>query len=281
MDFMDILEEARKEMERRRLSPRTIETYLFHINKFSSWCSKEPRYYSKKDVKAFLDLYASRKKSGNSINVCLNSLRFMMEEILQKSMNLNVRYSKTPKAMPLFLTKEEAAKLISAISNPKHNLAISLMYGSGLRVSELLTLKRQDFCFEQHIGWVRHGKGNKDRPFIIPEILADILKRFCEEKAENDYVFVGNNNHHLSVRSIQEIIRKAAKKAGIRKSIHPHTLRHSFATHLIEQGTDLSAVQSLLGHNDARTTMNYLHMVKPRIANVKSPIDSIMRPYDE
>ncbi|MBN1386651.1 tyrosine-type recombinase/integrase [Candidatus Woesearchaeota archaeon] len=279
---MDIIEAMKKEMLRRKLSHRTIMTYLFYVRKFLLFCPKDPKQFSKKDCREFLmrfmekDLkWAGKKNSeiaGSTLNVALNSLRFMMEEVLRKSMRLNIRYSKTPKTAATCLSKEEVKALISVIVNPKHRLLISLMYGAGLRVSEAVKLKAEDIELEEDLGWVRRGKGNKDRPFIVPKGLKEYLQKLIEDSGT--YLFPGQNGH-LSARSVQEIVKKASKKAKIKKKIHPHTLRHSFATHLLEVGNDVTVVQALLGHNEARTTLEYLHNVKPRMISVKSPFDNL------
>jgi len=279
---MDVLEKMKKEMFRRKLSPRTIKTYLYYVRKFLLFCPKEPKKFSKKDCREFLEKFMDKefkwmKKSneeiaGSTLNVALNSLRFMMEEVLRKSMKLNIRYSKTPKTLPTCLSKGEIKSLINSITNQKHKLLISLMYGSGLRVSEAVKLKKEDIELSESIGWVRKGKGNKDRPFILPESLKENIRLTL--KSNNSYIFPGRKAY-LSVRSVQMILKKAAKKSKIRKNIHPHTLRHSFATHILENGADVTAVQSLLGHNEPRTTMEYLHIVKPKMISVKSPLDNI------
>jgi integrase/recombinase XerC len=145
------------------------------------------------------------------------------------------------------------------------------MYGAGLRVSEAVKLRPADLDLSVGVGWVRRGKGNKDRPFIVPECLKEQLA----ERGQSNFVFVGNKGMHLSVRSVQEVLNRAALRAGIGKHVHPHTLRHSFATHLIESGQDITSVQALLGHCEARTTMVYLHAAKPRLLSVRSPLDNL------
>lgn len=132
--------------------------------------------------------------------------------------------------------------------------------------------------FERGVGWVRKGKGAKDRPFIIARLLAPKLKLHIAEACETGelgYLFVGRKNACLSVRSVQEIVKQAASKAGIDKKVHPHSLRHSFATHLIEDGYEVCAVQPLLGHSSAETTMVYVHMARPALLGVQSPYDSL------
>jgi integrase/recombinase XerD len=270
--LMDLIEAMKKEMLRRKLSHRTIVTYMFYVRKFLQFCRKDPKEFSKKDIAEFLDRCVERGFSGNSLNVAHNALRLMMIDILRKGMRIRIRYAKTPKTAPEVLSKEEVRQLIGAIGNRKHQLLVSLMYGTGLRVSEAVSLKKQDIDLESGIGWVRHGKGDKDRPFIIPECLKHDISRMINE--DRCYLFAGRKGH-LSVRSVQQIVDHAAKKAGISRHIHPHTLRHSFATHLIEAGADLTAVQALLGHREVRSTVTYLHMAKPRLIRTKSPLDSL------
>ncbi|MCD6476894.1 MAG: phage integrase N-terminal SAM-like domain-containing protein [Candidatus Aenigmarchaeota archaeon] len=165
---MRIKEAISREASRRRYSKRTIETYQFCVRKFFEYCKKDPKKVSKKDIREFLEI-SLKNKSGNTINVYLNSLKFYFEEILGKKMKLNIKYSKVPEKLPEILSKEEIKKLLSSINNSKHKLMIKLLYSSGLRVSELTNLKIKDLYIEKGYGFVRSGKGNKDRIFIIAE----------------------------------------------------------------------------------------------------------------
>ena len=187
-----------------------------------------------------------------------------------------MKYSKTPKELPTVLTQKEVQQLFAAVQNEKHSLMIRLMYSAGLRVSELVSLKVQDLEFEKHYGWVRKGKGSKDRLFLIAEKIQEELQAYIakEQLQAEDWLFEGRNGP-IHQRSIQEIVKKAAKKANIKKNVHSHTMRHSYATHLIENGYDISSCQSLLGRSSAETTMRYIHMASPRLTNVKSPYDSL------
>jgi site-specific recombinase XerD len=166
--------------------------------------------------------------------------------------------------------------LFDAINNEKQKLIVELMYSAGLRLSELINLKVNDLDLEKMVGWVRHGKGNKDRPFIIAEKLKEKIgchiKRYNLSNESN--VFIGLNGP-ISKSYVYHIVRNAASKARIKNKVHPHTLRHSFATHLIENGYDLVAVQSLLGHKDVSTTMVYVHIAMPSMIKVNSPFDSL------
>ena len=154
---------------------------------------------------------------------------------------------------------------------------IELMYSAGLRVSELIKLKIEDFEFSKNYGWVRKGKGRKDRLFILATRLNGQIRKFIENNNlnYNSYLFKGNKGQHISKETVSIIVKRSAKKAKIEKNIHCHTLRHSFATHLIEDGYSINEVQSLLGHNSPQTTMRYVHMASPKIINVISPLDRL------
>ena len=272
---MDIIELMKKEAFRRKLSVRTIKIYCFCVQRFLAFCNKEPRKVTKKDIREYIAYLADKGKSGNTLNVYLNAVKFMTEQLLFKNWRLNIKYSKVPNSLPTVLTKDEVLRLIDSIDNPKHKLMVSLMYSAGLRLSELVQLRVRDFEFDKNYGWVRHGKGDKDRMFILSERLKEEILRVIENRHYDSYLFIGNNKSHISKESIYLIVKKAAKKAGIPKNVHPHTLRHSFATHLIENDYDVSSVQSLLGHNSPETTMVYIHTASPKMISVQSPLDSL------
>ncbi len=276
---MDVIYLMQKEMFRRCYSPRTISTYVQCIRQFMRFCKKEPNCVTKQDIKAYIDVFSAKREAGNTINVHLNALKFMFEEILNKKLTVKIRYSKTPKTLPVFLTKEEVIGLFKAVENEKHLLILEIIYSAGLRVSEVVNLKKCDFDFERRIGWVRKGKGMKDRPFIIARALESKLKAYVGKncQASAGYLFPGANGRTLHIRTVQEIVKHAAIKSGIKKNVHPHSLRHSFATHLIENGYDVAAVQPLLGHNSAETTMVYIHMANPKMISVKSPYDDLAK----
>ncbi|MBS3175105.1 tyrosine-type recombinase/integrase [Candidatus Woesearchaeota archaeon] len=245
---MDIIYNLQREMLRRGYSPKTIQTYTFCIKNFLKSCKKDLNKITKSDIKHYIDKYVDKNSAGNTINVHLNSIKFLFEEMLNRRLTLKIKYSKVPKTLPVFLTKEEVIKLFGVIENEKHKLILELIYSAGLRVSEVINLKREDLEFERNIGLVRKGKGRKDRPFIIAKIIETKLKEYVDKNCLNvdSYLFFGKNKNKLTVRTVQEIVKYAAKKAGINKKIRPHSLRHSFATHLIENGYDIATVQPLL-----------------------------------
>ncbi|MBS3150443.1 tyrosine-type recombinase/integrase [Candidatus Woesearchaeota archaeon] len=273
---MDVIFSMEKEMLRRNYSYRTVKTYIGCVKNFLNFCHVEQRKISKEDVRGYLDNLVNRGSSGNTINVHLNAIGFLVRQILNKNFMIKIKYSKVPKKIPVVLAKHEIISLVNCIGNKNHKLLIKLMYGAGLRVSELISLKPENIEFESNFAWVRKGKGNKDRMFIIADCLKKELLNYIEENSlvQKSWLFPGHNGH-LSARTVQEIVKKAAKKAKIKKNVHPHALRHSYATHLIENGYDLMSVQSLLGHNSPQTTLIYLHIARMRIINVKSPLDGL------
>ena len=276
---MDVSELIRKEGLRRGLSHKTIRTYRYCVMKFFNRCRKDPNAINKADIKSHLDLMIEKGACGNTINVNLNALKFFYCDVLNKRLMVNIRYSKTPKTLPIVLTKEEVAMLISSISNPKHRLMVKLMYSAGLRVSELVHLKAADFDIRNGYGWVRHGKGNKDRMFIIADSIKEELELHISKEcpSPDSYIFRGFNGH-ITTATVRCVIKNAVKNAKISKHAHPHTLRHSFSTHLIENGSSVAEVQSLLGHSSAETTMVYLHIASPKMIGTKSPIDGLPIP---
>ena len=273
----NVLETMKREMLRRKFSKRTIETYLFCINQFFKRNSKDPRKISKKDVQEYLGDLAQEDKSGSTLNIHLSAVKFLLEEVLRKNIHIDLKYSRRPKSIPTFLTKDETKELFNVIENKKHKLMVELMYSAGMRVSELLNLRVKDFEIAMDYGWIRRGKGNKDRPFIVADSLKQEIEEYIRENnlISDDLLFSRNSFVPLHTRTVQEIIKKAAKRAGIRKNVHPHTLRHSFAKHLVDNGYSITDVQKLLGHNSIQTTMVYTHSADPRIINIESPFDEL------
>jgi site-specific recombinase XerD len=274
---MELDEKIKRECIRRGFTDRTIETYISCINKFLRFCGKDARYVSKQDALDFLNYLSEKGLSGNSMNVYHMALRFLLEEVLRKNIHLNIKYSKRPSKLPIVLTKDETRKLIEAIKNQKHRLIIELIYSAGLRVSELTNMRVCDLRIDKNYGFVRQGKGRKDRIFIIADCLKDKLRNLiAEEKLDDENnLFLTNKRERYSARTLAEIIKTACKNSGINKKVHCHTLRHSFATHLIENSCSLSEVQSLLGHKSPETTMIYVHLAAPNMIKVRSPLESL------
>ena len=275
---IDINSSVIKECKRRRLSDQTAKTYLYCINHFLNWCKKDLGKISKKDVREFLNYLSDKNLAGNTMNTYHMAIRFLFENVFEKRMWIDIKYSKVPEKIQRFLTKEEIRKLLNAISNWKHRLMIEFLYGSGLRVSELINIKVKDLNLEKDFGFVRNGKGGKDRLIVIPFIVKEKIKNLIkiENLNEENFIFLSNRGSKYHVRSLQQIVKKASKKSKIKdwKEIHPHTLRHSFATHLIESGNSINEIQSVLGHKSPETSMIYVHSNAGKLINIKSPLDN-------
>jgi len=274
---VDIEKSIAKECKRRGYSDRTIKSYNYCISRFLKYTDKSLDKISKKDVRLFLENLSEEKMAGNTMNLYHMAIKFLFEDVLDKRMRINIRYSKTPTKIPVVLSKEEIKDLFKAIKNPKHMLMIQLMYSSGLRVSELINLKINDLETDKGYGFVRKGKGNKDRMFIIASSLKDDIKKFIGSKKLNefDYLFTSTKGRKYNTSSPRQIIKKSAELARINKKVSCHTLRHSFATHLIENGYSVSEVQALLGHKSPETTFVYVHAASPNMIKVKSPLDEL------
>ena len=274
---IDIEEALKRECRRRRYSDKTIKTYLYCINRFLKFTEKELGKISKKDVREFLEHLDEKDLAGNTMNTYHMAIRFLFQDVLNKKIWIDIKYSKIPEKLPVVLTKEEVKKLFTTINNEKHRLMIQVMYSAGLRVSELINLKIKDLEIEKGYGFVRAGKGNKDRIFIIAEILKEEINELIKNDNLNleNYLFNSNRNTKYNIRSLQQIVKKARRKSKIEKRISCLTLRHSCATHLIENGASISEVQALLGHKSPETTFIYLHTASPNMLKIKSPIDNL------
>lgn len=263
------LEKLKAELKMKGFSPLTVRNYSFFVSKFLQKSNKKPEDLNEDDVKLFLsEMFDS--KSRNTIMLAAASIKFFYKEVLKKEIH-NLSLPKKEKTLPQVLTKDETRKLLESAETKKSRLLMSFLYSSGLRVSELVNLKKVDINLQDKMGWVRKGKGSKDRIFIVSESLSSELKTYLENHQSNIYLF--SEDKPLTPRNIQKIIQKTAKKAGINKKVTPHTLRHSFATHLLESGVNIRIIQELLGHANLNTTQLYTHLSQEQLRSVKNPLD--------
>lgn len=268
-----MLEDLETELKLRAFSPQTVKAYLFWNQKFLDFTKKNSQEMTEDDIKKFIGEKISESFAPKSIVLIKAALKFYYDGILKKNI-VNLETPKITRKLPTVLTKEEVKKMIEFVENKKHKLIIKLLYSSGLRLNELINLKIGDLEFSENIGWVRGGKGGKDRIFILSNNLIEDLKKFTNGRASDGFLFEGRNGK-LSARSVQKVISNVSKKAGIQKSVHVHTLRHSFATHLLESGEDIRKIQELLGHSNLSTTQIYTHISTAELKKVKNPLDSL------
>lgn len=272
---MDLLEKMELEMKSRGLSSKTIKSYLFHAEKFLMFIRKPPQEATDLDIKLYAE-HIMQKHSGVYCNTAISSLKFFYAETMGMDIISEITRPKRESKLPTVLTVNEIENIISSVKNPKHRMFLELLYSSGLRVSETVSLKKNDIDFNQSIGIVRSGKGRKDRHFIMSPGLSDrIAKYLIIRDDDNPYVFDSARGGHITVKTAQEIAKKATKNAKIAKNVTPHTFRHSFATHLLESGTDIRMIQRLLGHKRIDTTQIYTHISIASIRKVKNPLDQL------
>lgn len=223
-------------------------------------------------IKEFILIKQEKGYSPQTINLCLNAIKFFYREILKKPQHIDFKLAKKNKRLPVVLSREEINLMISNTDNEKHKLILALSYGAGLRVSEAVNLRIKDVFLNELTLKVDQGKGRKDRLTIVPEKIKSKLAALISDRSGNDYLFESERGGKLTERTLQAIFAKVLEKSSIKKEATFHSLRHSFATHLLENSTDVRYVQELLGHQNIRTTQIYTHVTNPSIRNIKSPL---------
>ena len=252
-------------------SQQTIKSYYYNVKKFLEFLDKSRLNPSNDSVKSY---FLTLNLSINSMRLKYASLRFFFSEVLKKPFTTNeIPIKKKEKILPKVISKEKIKKMIESTENIKHKLIIKLFYSSGLRLQELIDLKRKNIDFDRNLIYIIKGKGKKDRITLISENLKlDLLKYYSNYKFSTEYIFEGRNGKYTK-KSVQKVLNSLSKKIGTK--ITPHMLRHSFATHLLEQGTDIRHIQKLLGHSDLSTTEIYTKVSNKDLSNIKSPLDNL------
>lgn len=261
-------------MNFRWLSPRTLSIYTKCVWFFLKHWVVSTKNVDKIDRDMILDfvLFLQKKdKAPKTINLYKNSIVSFCRLVLNKNFE-HIRLSKTPKKLPVILSHDEILSIINVIQNKKHKLILQIAYGSWLRVGEVVKLKIKDIDFVQNFIHVKNAKWMKDRITVFSDKIKDDLLSFCNHRHLNSYIFFSEMWGSLSTRSLQNIFNKALRNARIKKEATFHSLRHSFATHLLENGTDIRYVQVLLGHANIRTTQVYTQVTNPALRNIQSPL---------
>lgn len=262
-----------QEMRLRNLSRKTIESYVHYI--FSCLCksNKNPRNITAEDIRQYLENMVSGGVSASTLNTAYSALKFYFEKILRRRFFCYIPRAKKAKYVPVVLSKEEVGRMLKVVVNPKHHCILSILYGTGIRVSELTHIKMCDIDLDRMVLRVFQGKGQKDRITILPLSLKDILSRQQRVKNTDDYLFTNGRGGRLTEATIQKVVSQIALKAGVKKNVSPHTLRHSFATHLLENGVDIRYIQELLGHAKLQTTQIYTKVAVTNLQRITSPLD--------
>jgi len=265
----ELLKEMEENLKLKNYSKETIKSYISHVKKYTEYA--KDKGLNPQTAKEFI-LKKLEKNNPSSVSHSVFAIKYFFKEILHKK--LDIPNPKRNKTLPDILTPEEVKKLIKNTKNIKHQLILKLLYGCGLRISEIINLKKEDINLKEELIKISLGKRKKGRFVKIPRSAKEELEHYIKLN-KSDILFPSSHDKTLSKKTIGKIVQNAAKKAGIKKRVYPHLLRHSFATHLLEQGTDLKVIQKLLGHSDIKTTQIYTQISHASIKKVKSPLDSL------
>lgn len=267
-----LIKKLQQHMRLSGYSPRTIKSYTYCIGKIYKHFKKQLNTVSENEFKTYMDGLIEKGFSPYTVNQYHSAFKLVSTKIYNKPFYISFPYQKRHHKIPIVLSRKEIEKILSSITNTKQKIMISLSYGSGLRVSEAINLKVGDIDLSELTIHIKNAKGGKDRISILPKALINGLKSLIKEKERGAYVFESERGGKLSARTAQVIFSKALKKSLIQKSATFHSLRHSFATHLLENGVDIRYVQELLGHANIRTTQVYTKVTNPKLKNIKSPL---------
>ena len=274
MDNEQILIRLSEKIKLRGFSRETEKNYMYNNSKFMLWFDKPMSLAKKSDFEKYILMLISKKLEENTIRLIIASLNFTLKNVLNKDM---LSYESFPrpkkkKQIPKVLSKEEIETIINKTKNEKHKLIIEVIYSSGLRLSEVINLKRNDVDVISNTILVRQGKGKKDRITVLSKRVKEKLTNYLlKNKFETTYLFETNRKKKYSKASIEKILENSSKH--IRKHVNPHMLRHSFATHLLESGVDIRYIQKLLGHSKLETTTIYTKVARNKLETIKSPYD--------
>lgn len=267
-----------REMQLRHYSQRTIDNYIASLAAISKYYNQSPANLTSGQIKDYL-LYLIEHKhvSRALINHCISALKILWVGVLGRTWeDMNIKRPRVSRDLPVVFSKEEVAKLVSVLPNLKHRTCLSITYSAGLRISEVCNLKPGDIDRERLQIRVFHGKGAKTRYVPLAQNLLGLLEQYIHFHRPQKFLFEGNpKGKAISSSTLGKIFRNALKASGIQKQVTFHTLRHSYATHLLEQGTNLKAIQQLLGHTSLRATSIYLHVQDMSKLDIKSPFDKL------
>ena len=259
-----LLQKTNNELRLKYYSKKTINSYLQCLAHYFDYKKNNWEYLDVENVRSFLLEKQNRNYAPQTINLYLNAIKFFYREIIKSPYKIDLKFVKRSKKLPVILSR--------SVENSKHRLLIALSYGAGLRVSETVNLKVNHIDLEELTIHIQQSKGRKDRITVFPDKLVTDLQNLIAGKEPNEFVFASERGGQLTTRTAQKVFENSLKKAGIKKNATFHSLRHSFATHLLENGVDVRYVQELLGHANIRTTQIYAKVTNPKLKNIKSPL---------
>lgn len=274
----DLRRRMLQDLEIRNYAQGTRDNYIRAVAAFARHFNKSPDQLDPEDVRTYQVFLVKRKKlSWSWLKIVVSALRFLYTVTLGRDFPVRyIPYPRKEKKLPVVLSREETARLLACVTNPKHRVILATIYAMGLRVSEAAHLQIADIDSARMVLRVRQAKGHKDRYVPLSPILLEQLRAYWKLERPKTWLFPGADADHPVRRdTIGKICRAACKRAGLKKIVSPHALRHSFATHLLEAGTNVRVIQLLLGHGSLRTTAGYTHVAPATLGSVKSPLDDL------
>lgn len=266
------IDRAETELRIRNYSPKTIKTYLHYLREFFDFRSAQPAEGTEAAVKLFLLALERKGASAETRNLCLSAVKFYFHNVERDQGTFDIQTAKRNHSLPVVLSREEIKRMLEVTKNNKHRLMLGLAYGAGLRVSEVVAVNVQDIDLAEMTIHIKQAKGKKDRISILSGKIIEDLRMMVHGKLGSDPVFPSEQGGRLTTRTAQKIFEHALIQANINKPATFHSLRHSFATHLLENGVDIRYVQVLLGHNNIRTTQRYTQVTNPMLKSIRSPL---------
>lgn len=265
----------------RNRSPRTIETYISHVARFAKFHGRSPELLGAEEVRAYQKHLLDSGASWTVFNQAVAALKFLYRVTLRVSWSVEqIPYGRKPRKLPVVLSQDEVVRLLEAVAHPVYRVALITAYAAGLRITETVALKAEHIDAARMLLHVEQGKGQKPRLVPLSEVLLSVLRDYWRNHRPkvkgSTWLFPGaHRKQHLHTTTIEKACQEARAAAGITKHATPHTLRHCYATHLLEAGTDLRTVQALLGHGSLATTAIYTHVQRKLVTATRSPLDAI------
>jgi integrase/recombinase XerD len=267
-----------EDLQIRQYSPTTIRLYLSSVAEFAKHFHTSPDQLGPEHIRQYQLFLIKEKHACQSTCIQLvSALRFLYTHTLHRKIEIErIPFPRRQRKLPLILSREEVKAILEAPSKLRDRSVLAVLYGSGVRVAEATQLKPRDIDARRHVLWVRQGKGHRDRQTLLPEKLLALLRQYWHSERPGEWLFPATDrNRAIPPKTVYLACRHAAQAAGIKKPVHPHSLRHAFATHLLESGTNLRTIQILLGHANLETTARYLQVADVAVRSTPSPLDSL------
>jgi integrase/recombinase XerD len=267
-----------EDLQIRNYAPSTVECYVRSVAEFAKHFNKSPDQLGPEEIRSWQLFLLNEKRVKLSTYIqAISGLRFFYRSTLNHKIEIeHIPLPRCEKKLPVILSAPEVRALLEAPKDLGHRAILATLYGAGLRVSEVTSLKVCDLDRQRRVIWIRGAKGNKDRQTMLADPLREVLAAYWRWKRPTDWLFPGRKpGSHISSKAVFKVCRRAAQLAGIAKPVHPHSLRHAFATHLLDSGVNLLVIQTLLGHSNLKTTARYLHVADITVLSTKSPLEML------